>query len=99
MHKLFSHIKGQLVALLLYSYIVTAFLSATHVHADETDHHDNCDVCIIMHNFIGTDIPPSDTLVAILDAPYICALYQETSRFTACEKPYHAQAPPNFFFH
>ncbi len=83
-----------LLKALMLSYFLFSFANATHVHVDEHENVDDCQVCIIVKAFNDTDTPKIS-----LDSVYKSCSYQVdifTSLFveTSYLKGFFSHAPP-----
>ncbi len=82
--------------MLLLLFLVTSYLTATHIHHDDKSHEDGCEVCIVIHNFHSADIPNST-----INIPFIPYIYDEikiyhSSPVTYINKGYYSTAPPSY---
>jgi len=85
------------VRILLFFYLFSAFVSASHIHHDDTAHDEGCDVCIVVKNLHSGDITPSFTLDKIVTnySTVIALVEQHYTQYTNL-KYIHSQAPPLF---
>lgn len=83
-----------IVRLLLFFYLTSSYLSATHIHNDALEHHADCKVCIVVKNLHGNNIPNLDLECLI------CDYYNEIISFETplinitILKGFNANAPP-----
>jgi len=96
MRRFVSYIRVQMSHLLLLLFFISSFHGAAHIHLDEDAHDNSCEVCIVLQNFLGADIPSQESLVTELSVQYITLWYHDNSYISVCEKYYYAQAPPSF---
>ncbi len=87
--------KHFLLKTLLFLFLGTSYLSATHIHHDELDHKDGCEVCVVVNNFHSADIPN-----ATMDIPLVEYAYDEIrlcyiSPVTHIYKGFYSTAPPS----
>lgn len=84
------------VRILLFFYLFSSFISASHIHHDADISHDNCSVCIVVKNLHSGDIAPSITLDKIIPT-YSTAvpLVEYYTQYTNLKYNY-SQAPPLF---
>jgi len=84
------------VRILLFFYLFSAFVSASHIHHNDTEHED-CDVCIVVKNLHSADSTPSFTLDKIVTnySTVIALVEQHYTQYNNL-KHNHSQAPPLF---
>ena len=82
------------IRLLLFFYLSSSYLSATHIHNDALETHSNCKVCIVAKNLNSGDFPNSqfDTLTyTYYYEPIIFDIKKTTKSIL---KGFNANAPP-----
>jgi len=84
-----------IVRLLLFFYLTSSYLSATHIHKNIAQQHSDCKVCIIVKNLQAPDIPHSD-IYAISDNYYERIRFYQQIVTTILLKGFNSQAPPKF---
>ena len=90
------YLKRHIVHLLLFFYVTSSYLGATHIHHDALASHDDCKVCIVvknLHNGKTSDsvtLPLADTIRYQKIALYHSLFVVETF------KGFDAHAPPLF---
>jgi len=84
------------VRMLLFFYLFSSFISASHIHHDTGTSHDNCSVCIVVKNLHSGDITPPLTLDNIIYAYSTVTPWVEHYTLYTNLKYTHAQAPPLF---
>jgi len=84
--------KKHFIRILLFFYLFSAFVSATHIHHDVLKADADCKVCIVVKNLHSADVPSAYTFENIL--PY--NLTTLTPQNLQIIKGYNAQAPPSF---
>lgn len=84
-------------ALVLF-YFVTAFMNATHIHSDNEDHLDDCQICVIVKAFNSVDLPK-------YDIDFSCAICHDSIEsvltsfhVTTYLKGFFSHAPPALSF-
>ena len=84
------------VRILLFFYLFSAFVSASHIHHDDKTAHEDCDVCIVVKNLHSGDITPSVTLenIVYIYNPILLLVVHYTQYNNL--KYIHSQAPPFF---
>jgi len=86
----------RIVHFLLFFYLFSSYLGATHIHHDALTFHDDCKVCIVVKNLHNGDTSDSVTLPLIDTVHYQeIALYQSLFVFETF-KGFDAHAPPLF---
>ena len=84
-----------MIRILLFFYLATATLSATHMHHDDNNYTD-CKVCPIVKNIDSADIP-SAALIIFPPRYHDSAILRTGSIFLNTNlKGFQAQAPPYF---
>ncbi len=88
--------RGHLRHFIAIVYFVAMFFTASHIHHDISDHHTDCKICTISHNFSVADLPQiltQITILPLLHQPRCFAL-----RYTYQESPkgYFSRSPPLF---
>ena len=84
------------VRILLFFYLFSAFVSASHVHHDDTAHDEGCDVCIVVKNLHSADSTPLFALDKIATNYTVIALVEQHYTQYTNLKYNHSQAPPLF---
>ncbi len=84
------------ISFTLLFYLLSSFLSATHIHNDEHVSHNDCKICIVVKNLHSADAPNIATL-PLIDAIHYQKIAIYHSLFVrAIEKGFDAHAPPLF---
>ncbi len=87
-------IKYFLLKTLLLLFLGTSYLTATHIHHDDLDHEDGCEVCIVVKNFHSADIPHSDIDISLVEYTYDEIKLYHISPVTDICKGFYSTAPP-----
>ena len=85
-----------IVRLLLFFYLTSSYLSATHIDKNVTQQHSDCKVCIIVKNLHAPDIPHSDVSCIHYDNFYEKILFHQQIVTTIALKGFNSHAPPIF---
>jgi hypothetical protein len=83
-----------IVRLLLFFYLSSSYLSATHIHNNAIETHSDCKVCIVVKNLHSGDFPNTqlDNLTCAYDyEPIIFEIQKSTKNIL---KGFNANAPP-----
>lgn len=82
------------VRLLLFFYLSSSYLSATHIHNDAIETHGDCKVCIVVKNLHSGNFPNTqlDNLTCAYNYEPIVYKTQKTTRDIL--KGFNANAPP-----
>ena len=88
--------KQILIRFLLLFYLSSSFLSATHVHEEHSNAHDDCKVCIVVKNLNSGDVPSFETLDFTLLLPEQIILCPKTLDIRLINKGFFSHAPPFF---
>ena len=81
---------------LIFFYLVSTHLTATHIHHDHHEHSD-CKICHVAQNIDAADIDMTATQYIIVGINYLSSIYHDTYDVIELLKGYHAQAPPSYF--
>ena len=83
-----------IVRLLLFFYLSSSYLSATHIHNDAIEGHSDCKVCIVVKNLNSGDFPNAqfDNVASIYFYEPIIFEVKETTK--SILKGFNANAPP-----
>jgi len=84
------------IRFLLFFYLTSSYLSATHIHKNITQQHSDCKVCLVVKNLHAPDIPHSD-IYAISDNYYEKIEFHQQIVTTIPLKGFNSHAPPIFF--
>jgi len=84
------------VRILLFFYLFSSFVSATHIHHDVLKTDADCKVCIVVKNLHSADVPSSYVFENEFSCHCIFLVFQSTYYTLAHIKGYNAQAPPSF---
>jgi len=90
-------IKIIIVRLLLFLYLTSSYLSATHVHNDALEQHKDCKVCIVVKNLNSGDVPTAQLNNFDCDYYYEPILSENYQTAYTPLKGFNANAPPLFF--
>jgi len=82
-----------IVRLLLFFYLTSSYLSATHIDKNITQQHSDCKVCIVVKNLHAPDIPHSD-IYTINDNYYEKIRFYQQIFTTILLKGFNSNAPP-----
>jgi len=86
-----------IVRLLLFFYLTSSYLSATHIHKDGLEHHPDCKICIITKNLHTGDTPNLDIGCLTCDCNYEMIVSFKNPLITiTIFKGFNANAPPYF---
>lgn len=65
-----NSIKHFLIKILLLLFLASSTLTASHIHHDDVDHDEGCEVCVVINNFHSGDIPHSAVEILSLEYSY-----------------------------
>lgn len=92
-----QQIQRFVIRLLLFFYLTSSYLSATHIHHNDVEHHSDCKVCIVVKNLHGGEAPNLDSKCLTCAAHYeMIASFQNPFINTILLKGFNATAPPLF---
>ena len=84
------------VRILLFFYLFSSFVSATHIHHESLKADADCKVCIVVKNLHSADVPSAYTFESLLPYNLITLAPQNKCYASQIIKGYNAQAPPSF---
>ena len=84
-----------IIRFLLFFYLTSSYLSATHIHKDISQQHSDCKVSILVKNLHSPDIPHNDIYV-ISDNYYEKIRFYQDIVANLIFKGFNSQAPPIF---
>jgi hypothetical protein len=84
-----------IVRLLLFFYLTSTYLSATHIHKNSLEHNSDCKICIVVKKLNSGDAPAIEfnTIHTLND--YITPLFNQEPTTKIVLKGFNAQAPPH----
>lgn len=85
-----------LVRYLLFFYLTSSYLSATHVHSDALASHNDCKVCIVVKNLNSGDVTIYQLDNPTCDGCYEPIVFQIERTPKRILKGFNANAPPLF---
>ena len=85
-----------IIRLLLFFYLTSSYLSATHIHNDALESHTDCKVCIVVKNLNSSATPTIsiDNVVSLNCYEPIAFQLEKTTKTIL--KGFNANAPPFF---
>ena len=90
MKRMFRH----RIYVILFFYLFSAFVTASHIHQDMSVAHDDCKVCVVSKNFNGGDAPQALSL-PVADLPRVAVEHTPVLAYHTCvQKGFDAHAPP-----
>jgi len=84
------------VRILLFFYLFSSFVSATHIHHEALEANADCKVCIVVKNLHSADAPSSYVFENVFSYNCIFLAFENTQYTLPSIKGYNAQAPPTF---
>jgi hypothetical protein len=89
-----SHKVLKSIHFLLFLYLFSSYLSATHIHNNSHTSQDNCQVCLVVKNLHSADAPTIDTLPVFKNIQTEETHYIQTIVLSTPYKGFDAHAPP-----
>jgi len=83
-----------IIRLLLFFYLTSSYLSAIHIHADDTIEDADCKVCIVVKNITGLDTTSSDCILSVSFVESNLKVKEERVLPRTTSKGYFSHAPP-----
>jgi len=81
---------------ILFFYLFSAYVGATHIHHDVLVSHDDCKVCVVAKNLHGNDVTVAAPLLAAIDLSFEPASLPSAIITILTLKGFDAHAPPVF---
>lgn len=78
-------------------YFVFSFVNATHIHIDEHEHTEDCQICIIVKAFSDSDTPKIDLVTSCKSCSYQIDIFTSSFVEVSYLKGFFSRAPPFFF--
>ena len=91
-----SIIKHFLLKTLLLLFLGTSYLTATHIHHDDLDHEEGCEVCVMVNNFHSADIPHATIDIASVEWYFDDIVLYENYPVKHTPKGFYSTAPPSY---
>ncbi len=91
-----KQIRQRFVRFLLFFYLFSSYLGATHIHHDALASHHDCKVCIVVKNLHNGDTPDPVTLPDIDNTRYQTITLHRSLFAYRSLKGFDAHAPPLF---
>lgn len=92
-----KQIQRLIIRCLLFFYLTSSYLSATHIHNDSLEHHADCKVCLVVKNLHSGDAPNLDSGCLTCVGNYeIIVSFKNPLINTTIFKGFNATAPPLF---
>ena len=89
-----KQLKILIVRFLLFFYLSSSYLSATHIHYDALESHSDCKVCIVVKNINSGDVPNIEIEHLDLLYGYESIGYKLEKTNNIILKGFNANAPP-----
>jgi len=89
-------LKHLLLSTLLFLFLSSSYVSATHMHSTDSHHQDNCDICVIINNFHSGDISLLSFVIDAIEYNYECIQLNESFYIYQIFKGFNSTAPPSF---
>lgn len=83
-----------IVRFLLFFYLTSSYLSATHIHKNITQQHNDCKVCIVVKNLHSPDIPHINIDCLNCDNYYDKIIFNQIIVTAIILKGFNSNAPP-----
>jgi len=89
-------IKHFFIKILLLLFLTSSTLTASHIHHDDLDHEEGCEVCVLVHNFHGVDLPHSTIEISSVEYSDDETAFHEYYFLKYTFKGYYSTAPPRY---
>ena len=87
--------KSIVVRLLLFFYLTSTYLGATHIHNEALESHGDCKVCIVVKNLNSGDAPNGSFEILGCEGCFEPILYTLDNFVLPLSKGFDAHAPPS----
>jgi len=87
-------VQSIIIRFILLFYLTSAYLSATHIHTDAIESHNDCKICIVVKNINSGDIPNSEPETLDYLFNYEPIVYHIKENKKTILKGFNANAPP-----
>jgi len=91
-----SYKASKFIHFLLFFYLFSSYLGATHVHNDSHASQDDCQVCLVVKNLHSADAPTTEALSALKNTLTEETYYIQDIVLSTLYKGFDAHAPPLF---
>jgi|GEM_PF-1807360 len=88
--------KQFIIRIIFFFYLSSSYLSASHIHNDELEHHGDCKVCLLVKNLHCGDIPALEVITVSDFFNNKSVLFYEKLCIKNIYKGFNAHAPPLF---
>ncbi|MEA1952887.1 MAG: hypothetical protein U9O24_00655 [Campylobacterota bacterium] len=88
-----KHFLYQIVLLL---FLGSSYITVTHIHHHDSNHHDDCEVCILISNFHSADISLSCIVIPFIEFSYEKVKHYQSFFIRKISKGFNSTAPPFF---
>jgi len=88
--------KSKFIHFLLFFYLFSSYLGATHIHNDGHASQDDCQVCLVVKNLHSADAPTADTLSTLENSSQEDISFIQNICLFTLYKGYDSHAPPLF---
>ena len=88
--------KSKFIHFLLFFYLFSSYLGATHIHCDAHASQDNCKVCLVVKNLHSADAPSTETPYTLENTPIEEIHCIQNIVLSTLYKGFDAHAPPLF---
>ena len=88
--------KSILLRFLLFFYLTSTYLGATHIHHDALESSLDCKVHVLVKNLNSADVPIFNEMFLECEGCYASIFYSSNAWVLSVYKGYNAQAPPYF---
>lgn len=91
-----KHIKNRITRLMLFFYLISSYMGATHIHHKDFTVHSDCKVCIVVKNLHGNDIVDDNFLLDEVRNNFEFQTLVNDILYATVIKGFNSQAPPLF---
>jgi c-di-AMP phosphodiesterase-like protein len=96
MEEIVKLIDRLIVPLILFFYLTSTYLSATHIHKNSLEHNTDCKVCIVVKNLHNGAVPAVELNGVTTLNNYMALIFNQQQTIQILLKGFNAQAPPIF---
>jgi hypothetical protein len=88
------------IKIFLFLFLASNTVAASHIHHDDPDHGQECEICLIVNNFHSADVPHSAVDISMIAYGFDETALQHDHVLKLTLKGYYSTAPPvsSFYF-
>jgi len=88
--------KHFLLSIILFLFLSSSYASATHIHDYDSNHQDNCDICIVINSLHSGDLSSISVTIDSIEYAYENIRFYQHLFIQQILKGFNSTAPPSF---